>query len=246
MKILIVGDSHVGGLRGGYKQVKTKIPVDFDLRLLGNSKVLAGPFYEARGDHVAVTDPHYLERHQRAPDQTLSRIPPEDISFDAIGLSMPLYPLRLMQRLLLEGWRFGPVIPGQKRMSDSLLRQLVLADLRYISDLITFLRRAEHRVFAISAPGVFSHNVLIQRGNVTAAELVDAFGAYNHHALAELERLGCDAILPPPSVFGEDGVMLDKYKHPDREDFHHANEAFGEKMLWQIAKWAKAEVPVTA
>lgn len=71
VKVLIVGDSHMGSLKKGMQLLADRgaLPTDLDLTLemFGTSTVYITPFFENRSDHVRVTSTRPSKRVERLP-----------------------------------------------------------------------------------------------------------------------------------------------------------------------------------
>lgn len=233
MKILIAGDSHTGPIQRGLNILirANDVPRDVDLRIqpLGMSITLPTPFFADRGSHVEFIAPDYRER--------MTYFPPQSETQDAIGLSMPLFPLRLLRRLYADGWRLTHVGPGCRTMSRAVFAELVKTDLKYVLALVGNLRRNGHVVFAVGAPGIFEQSSIMRQ--VPASEAIAGFRLYTELARAELDTLSCPAVLPPAECFLDSGLMRPEFRHPDPTDPHHGNDEFGKIMIREIATWAR-------
>lgn len=232
MKILIIGDSHTGALNGGLRHLTRdeKLPPDvsFHIQGLGWSVVLQTPFFNDAGDHVELVNEGYRSR--------MPVVPPPEEHYDMIGLSMPLFPLRLLRDLLPKGWGLAEWGGDWKPMSRAVFRELVLKDLHYILRFLETLQRHGHKVFAVAGPGLFKSHLILQY--VSDEQGVQAFNLYKEIALEELSRRNCPVVLPPASSYDSEGFMKQGFRHPDPKDPHHAGSKFGIVMLEAILERA--------
>ncbi len=224
MQVLIVGDSHTGALERGRALLEQQdaLPrgVTFRIVPLGTGARMDRPFWQDRGDHAVVVDKHYRQR--------LARIPPDDPRPDAIGLSMPLWPGRVMRSLLTEGTLPYGIAAQGRVISRALLRRIVEADMVHTMGLARFLQGQGLPVFVVEPPGVFRDYRFAAPGLGPVVALQTAVHAIQR---AEVAAAGLPVVAVPADAFDGDGVMRESHRHEDPTDLSHANAAFGAMML---------------
>lgn len=233
--VLIIGDSHTGALERGRALLAARgaLPEGFDWRIepLGTGARLNTEFWYRDGDTAVIADPQYRKR--------LPVLPPDDPRPAAIGLSMPLWPGRVMRDLIVPGllpWDLGA--PG-RRLSSALLRRLVAADLRHILALAECLRGLGLTVFAVEAPGIFrDYRLLLHIAPAQAIALQAQVRALQAAALA---AAGVEVVPLPPGSLDDEGFMRSAWRHEDPSDSHHANAEFGAARLLQIAAFLRRQ-----
>lgn len=229
MKVFITGDSHTGALNRGLVSLSQKGALAPDLsihiRPLGGGHLLPTPFFEDAGTHATIIEPEYTKH--------IAQLPPAGGDFDAIGLSMPLWPMRVVHQLVWDNWSLGEVA-GRKPMSKAVFKELVKADQKYVLQLAELLQRSGVKVLAISAPRLFrDHNVL---RFIPEAQGLHIFETFRELQCAELKKRKIDIIDVPDACLDADGFMRPEFRHEDPKDEHHANAAFGELMIQNISR----------
>ena len=240
MRILITGDSHCGALYRGLVQLqnnkKTSPSVEIVVRPIGGGHLLPTPFFRDAGDHADMTAPLYR--------RNLSRLPPVAPDFDAVVLSMPLWPMRLLHQMTWGGFSLGEYLANRKTVSHQTFRLMVLEDQKYILKLIELLSRNGIRLAAVSPPRLFRDHPTLK--HLPARQAQACFNAYLDTIKAELSARNVAVIELPDRVSDEEGFMLQKYRHEDPEDGHHANADFGALMIAEIDRWACSKAATTS
>lgn len=237
MKMLVVGDSHCGpvhrGLRYALAESGNAILRDHELRIvpLGGGHLLPTPFFRDASDHVELTEPTYRRQ--------ITTLPPEGQKADAIGLSMPLWPMRVVYQMLRGELCLGARSPGCQLISAAVFRQLVLADQRYVLTLIEVLQRLGYPVVVLSGPGMFRDHSSLKWHD--PERVLGLFNAYRQIMLDELVKRNVAILDIPAEAMGEDGFILPHFRHTDPEDKHHANKLYGMLVLEQLLDWMDAQ-----
>jgi len=233
MRLLITGDSHTGALYRGLKEMRASgsVSAEIVVRPLGGGHLLPTPFFRDAGDHAAVVDPNYR--------QAFERLPPEGAGYDAIGLSMPLWPMRLLHQMNWGKWSLSEEIEGRRPVSHAVFREMVMADQKYVLLLAELLQRCGLEVFAVSAPTLFRDHNSLKR--LPPAHGLKIFQTYRAIICAELDARKVDIIDIPPQCLDDEGFMKQDYRHEDPKDEHHGNAAFGRLMMQAVEDWAAAK-----
>ena len=231
MNALLIGDSHLGALSKGHHALNNRGELTRDVtiavRQLGGGHILPTPFFTNEGDHAKITDPIYA--------RSFKQLPPLARRFGTIGLSMPLWPLRVMYQMVREDMSLGTTVGNRRPISHALFERLVLQDQKYVIELIEVLNRSGTRVLAITPPALFRDHKMMTF--LPEAEVLNMFSKYQKIMLGVLTRHQVHVIGLPEQCLDEDGFMLTKYRHEDPKDHHHANGNFGELMIKQVENW---------
>lgn len=230
MKILITGDSHTGALSQGVALARAALPEDIDMvvKPLGGGHILPTAFFRDAGTHALIVDPDYR--------RNFHRLPPLAIKADLIALSAPLWPMRVMHKLVWPRHGIDEPMPEGQPISRALFRRLVIEDQRQVLALCALLRRVGMPVVAVSPPVMFRDHVTLRH---TAPEHVRRlFDGYRAIMLSELAARDIPVLDVPPECLDADGYMHPDYRHENPEDEHHANAAFGALMIKGLAALA--------
>ncbi|WP_127107611.1 hypothetical protein [Pararhodobacter zhoushanensis] len=234
MNILIIGDSHTGALERGRVQLKRDggLPKGVSWRIapLGMGAAMNAPFWDIVDGRARVLDPRFRQR--------LARIPPVVGQTDVVGLQMPLWWGRLIRGLLEHDvLPYGYDGPG-RRLSPKLWRHMIRADMRYTLGLGTFLKERGLPVFAIEPPTLRrSYRMAALLGAPTTLALLAEIREVQLEALTEA---GIPVVWMPKDATDDAGYLIDAYGHEDPADTHHANAAFGIRMLHQCVPMAQS------
>lgn len=236
MKILVTGDSHVGALNRGLMQLsvagKTDRSVEISILPLGGGHLLPTPFFRDAGDHAEIVEPEYR--------RNMPRLPPVSPQYDAIVLSMPLWPMRLQHVITWQKFALAEHLKGRKTISHLAFKTLVLQDQKYVLELIDLLNRSGVLVAAIAPPRLFRDHSTLK--HLPATQALTCFDTYLQIMRAELEARSVSVIDLPSKCCDAEGFMLQKFRHEDPEDGHHANADFGALMVSGIERWAVANL----
>ncbi|MFC4213880.1 hypothetical protein ACFP4H_12125 [Pseudophaeobacter arcticus] len=236
MKILVTGDSHIGALNRGLQQLlaarKTDRSVDISILPLGGGHLLPTPFFRDAGDHAEMVAPDY-QRH-------MSRLPPASPKFDAVVLSMPLWPMRVQHQITWGKFALAEHLEGRKTISHLVFKTLVLQDQKYVLELIDLLGRIGIPVAAVSPPRMFRDHSTLKFLPATQART--CFDTYLEIMKAELKARSVPVIDLPRDCCDAEGFMLQKFRHEDPEDEHHANAEFGALMVSAVERWAVSDL----
>lgn len=226
MKILVTGDSHTGALAHGAKQLRPTLPdgVEVLVKPLGGGHILPTPFFEDRGTHAEIVDPEYR--------RNFHRIPPLAWPPDVIALSAPLWPMRVMHGMVWPKHSIDSAVPGGQPISRALFRRIVLADQRHVLGLCSLLTRVGMPVVAVSPPVMFRDHATLK--HMAPGRVRAMFDLYREIMLGELAARDVPVIDVPPECLDAEGFMRPEYRHPDPKDEHHANAAFGERMMARL------------
>ena len=228
MKVLIFGDSNTASLKAGYEALAAakKLPrnIDFTIRPFGNSSHYLQPFFEEKKDHVHITRTSALIAVKRLPS------PGED--YDAAFFSGTLNSTRLWR------YRCGAFSPlanteGKAPISSGLLRRAVQDHTRYLLDFMAALKRHGVNIHVVEGPRPFRHHDAVRPDGGEMVQFIDRF--YRSQVREALQALDVPAIDLPAASYDRDGFTLDKYRHDNPNDQHHANAAFGKLAFQEIA-----------
>lgn len=234
MKILIIGDSHTGALNRGLVALKNsdQLPRDVHIviRPLGGGHLLPTTFFRDAGDHAEILADEYRKAFRQ--------LPPKGSSYDAIGLSMPLWPMRVIHGMVWGKHALAERINQRRPISNAVFRELVLADQKYVLALADLLQRLGLKVFAVSPPGLFrDHNTL---KFIPPAHGLTMFETYRTIMRDALHKHGVDIVDIPAPCLDDEGFMRPEYRHELPQDEHHANAEFGSLMIQSVADWARS------
>ena len=236
MNILIIGDSHTGALERGRAQLEAEgaLPEGVSWRIapLGMGAAMNKPFWEITGDRAQVIDPKFRQR--------LVKIPPLMGQTDVVGLQMPLWWGRLVRGLLENDMLpYGYDGPG-RRISTALWHHMIRADTRYTVGLGLFLKERGLPVFAVEPPTLRrAYRMARLLGTATAMALLAEIRKIQLEVLTDA---GIPVVALPADAIDDEGFFSDAYGHEDPTDTHHANAAFGIRMLHQMIPLAQSLV----
>lgn len=230
MKVLVVGDSHTGALHKGLMALiatgRSDLKARISVRPLGGGHLLPTPFFEDAGDHAVIVEPLYAKNFHR--------LPPDDDFKGVIGLCMPLWPMRVQNKIAWSDFSLTADQPQRHPISAAVFRQIVLADQAYVLKLIELLKRQGIRLIAVSAPGLFrDHSTVRTMPDLAALQM---FQTYRTIMLDQLAMREVPVVDIPGQCLDDDGYMVSAYRSEDPGDDHHANATFGALMIDQIDK----------
>jgi len=225
--VFLTGDSHTAALRRGQTAIEADGGWPQDLRLtiqpLGGGHLTREPFFIDRGDHAEITAVEYRRRFDRLP---LEHAAGADTVY---GFSAPLHSARIWRH---PDWQnYAPAamaLPGTP-VSSGMVSRLVLADQKYVLDLLALMTRIGRRVFVIEAPYPFHHHPALRKSPAAVVRHLDR--AYRAIVRSELARLEVPVVAVPQDCT-EDGFMRSEYGQPG--DHHHGNERYGRTMMSEI------------
>ncbi|MBU2962615.1 hypothetical protein KO516_17645 [Citreicella sp. C3M06] len=232
MKILVTGDSHTGALAQGLALLRPNLPTGIDILVkpLGGGHILPTPFFRDAGSHAVITDPDYR--------RNFHRLPPQAFQADVIALSAPLWPMRVMHKMVWSRQSIDMAVPGGQPVSRALFRRVVLEDQRYVLALCELLKRIGMPVVALSPPVMFRDHATLR--HVDPVLVRRMFDLYRQIMLAELVERGVAVVDVPPHCLDSEGYMRPEFRHETPEDEHHANAAFGALMIEALAQSLQA------
>lgn len=233
MNFLIAGDSHTGPLSRGLKALRETGALDpamqIRVRPIGGGHLVNTPFWELRGDHVALTEPAY--------QKVLRRLPPPRQQLTGIGLSMPFWSVRVLYRMVVAQLSLVEPVGDLQPVSRAAFRQILRHDQQYVLGFAESLAKCGVTVFAVAAPRLFRDNSVLSR---IAPEMAMAIcNEYFAFMRDELGARGVDIIDVPPETLDAEGFTLPEYRSALPGDDHHANEAFGKLMIKRVEDWAR-------
>ena len=232
MRILILGDSHTGVLHKALEAIRERSEADpacdITARQLCGGHHLREAFWREAGDHAEIIEP-LCRKH-------CTRLPPEE-PVDALGLCMPLWPMRVVRKLVLGELSLVERVRGRQSISRAAFRRMVSDDQQHILGLAAYLSGKGNRVFAVSAPGLFRDHVILKRADPST--VLGIFEAFREVVRDQLHGLGIDIVDIPSECLDGEGFMKSQFRHRDPDDEHHANIAFGELMIRGIERWAR-------
>ncbi|HJV68285.1 hypothetical protein [Ideonella sp.] len=231
MKVVIIGDSHTAQLHRGIQALQAEdAPAlhgqEWIVRPLGGGHLLPFPFFRARADHIAITQPEYRKNIHRLP---LKSHP--DARWH--GVSGALHTARVFRhadwaRHALPGMD-GPGIP----VSGSLLGRLVDDDQRHVMALLIAMQSLGMNPFVIEGPRPFRHHPAIPTVGAHRVIAIDSFFRERMKGWLAAKRIPVAEL--PQDVFDEDGFMRDELRNR-LDDPHHGNAAFGRRMILEAAR----------
>jgi hypothetical protein len=227
MKIVLTGDSHLGGLRraqlGAHPGLAGVDTSGVTIQALGRGYLMRSPFFVERDQHVEITDPEYRQR--------VARMPPSGAPPDLIGICGPMNTNRLWRDPAFESVLPYPLPATGSLVSRGLLRTAIEADARQSIEFAKALNR-KVPVFVLDAPWPFArHPAVLALGRDVVQHL---HRAYRHHVRQELQAGGIPVVETDPVALDADGFMRPAYRHENGRDLYHANAAFGALMLRAI------------
>jgi hypothetical protein len=229
MKILLTGDSHLGGLRraqlGEHPGLAGVDTTGITIQALGRGYLMRSTFFVEHDDHVEITDPEYRQRVTRMP--AAGSVP------DLIGLCGPLNTNRLWRDPGFESFRPYPLPSPGALVSRGLLRAAIEADARPSIEFAKALKR-KVPVFVLDAPWPFArHPAVLALGRDVVQHL---HRAYRDHVLDALRAEDIPVVEIDPAAVDAQGFMRPAYRHENGRDLYHANAAFGALMLRAILR----------
>lgn len=236
MRILITGDSHTGALNRGLvalraapDRVQPALP-NIRIRPLGGGHLLPTPFFEDAGDYARIVNPEYQRMFAQLPPKSDPNAP----ATQAIGLSMPLWPMRVVHKMVWGRCTLAERIGSRTPVSRAAFRHAVLADQKYVLALAALLQRQGLLVFAVSPPGLFADHATLR--HLAPAHVLHIFNSYRAIMIDQLKQHNIPIVDIPLHCLGADGFMRPEFRHEDPKDQHHANAAFGRLILESVAR----------
>lgn len=238
MKIVVTGDSHTIALKRGLDMLidREGMPLNhqIDIKQLGPGGGFVTPFFIDRGDFAEITNEKYLRRIKQLPFST------DQGRYEYYGICGPLYSNRIWAKK--NCWQeYTPFINqgDHAPISTSLLRHVVLQEQRYTMQLIELLQRLNVKVFVIEAPKPFRHHAIMEVVDPSTIAYIDSF--YRKVMQDCLMAKNVPVVNIPNDCYDSDGFMLEKFRHENPADPHHANNEFGAIMIKEIIKFLKPE-----
>ncbi|UWR33753.1 hypothetical protein K3759_01250 [Sulfitobacter sp. W027] len=233
MNALLIGDSHITALLQAHRAMQARGELAQDvtiaLKRLGGGHILPTPFFSNEGDFAKITNSEYK--------LAFRQLPPKARRFGTLGLSMPLWPLRVMYQLVAQKISLETSVDGLRPMSLALFERLVLEDQKYVIELIEILHRSGTRVIAVAPPSLFRDHPIMSFH--PANDALKMFATYQKIMTTVMERSNVHVIQVPERCLDAEGFMLAKYRHKDPKDSHHANAVFGKIMIREVEMWLR-------
>jgi len=263
MRIFITGDSHTAVLKSGVDMLLRQgdLPEDYriDIRPLGGGDTLKKPFFVDNGDFAEITNNKHQKWIKKLSfsenihrlfniyvfnfffQKRIKRLPfsEQQEHYDYYVISGPLHTVRIWRRRAY--WKkYTPFIPygNQIPVSTGLLRHVVRQDQRYVMQLIELLTREGVNVFVVEAPKPFKHHPILKWVNPGVISYIDGF--YRKLMREWLASKGVPVINVPSDCYDADGFMLEKFRHENPSDPHHADKEFGAIMIREIIEFVKS------
>jgi hypothetical protein len=192
---------------------------------LGGGHLLDTPFWRAEADRAEIVEPIYR--------QHIKRLPPRD-PVDTLALCMPLWPMRVVRRVVWSDSCLVGLEPGRRPFSHAMFRHAVLMDVRYVLGLFDHLKAIGVNTIAVSGPGLFRDNSALWKMNPNS--VLRLFQLYRELVMEELKARSIPIVDIPSECLDDDGFMQSEYRSSTQGDHHHANAAFGEMMILAIER----------
>lgn len=232
MTAFICGNSHVGALRRGYRELFPGRGPDVTIFPLGNGSHERAPFSELRPDGVRFTAAKYADSLKQHAGR------------DAIGGAADIWGVCLgTQNVRIYNNKFwidaDPAAisrPGIQPVSGAVLDAIIVRDQCNVRAFFAQLRDAGARVFAVSGAPPRSDHPCIRHGvRPQTVSFIDraarlSFAGY-------LSDLGIDFVTPPPECLTDDGFLKAEFNHVPKKgghDKHHANTEYGARMVNRV------------
>lgn len=223
MKFLLVGDSHLGGVRQALNLARRGPRAEryagIDVRAMGRGFLMREAFFADRGDHAEIVDAEFRTRVQR--------VPPLEPAYDWIGISGPLNTARVWREPGFAAFKPFPLTGGVP-VSVATLRAVVEADVRRSIEFVEVVGR-HARVFVVEAPWPFRAHRAVSTHGAATVQFVHRW--YRDHVLRELERIGVPVLEVGPGCIDAEGFMKEAFHHEKASDRYHANADFGRRVL---------------
>ena len=226
MRVVIFGDSHVGALVRGHRQIRDngKWPADVELLIRGtNGGVFTGEFFVDRGDHVEIVAEKFWGSMKRLPladDQSRNTV---------YGICAHYHSARVWRN---PQWKhYAPIALARNEhpVSEEMVKRMAVDDQRQMLALAAVLNRIGVRTFAIEAPRPFSDHRALQLLRKDVIQRVDTI--YRKAMRDVLDKLSVPTLGLPAECIAPDGFMDGCFKIDRMGDQHHANSKFGMLMM---------------
>lgn len=228
MRCLLFGDSHLGALRLGNNEleIEKQIPeaIDLAIRPLGGGHLIPTPFLKDKGDYAEICNPQYKKRYKRFPLESQDKI--------IYGIVSPLHSARLYRHDDFSKYSPYKTLMDEAPISNALLKQAVIFDIRYLLQLIDILQRTQQEVFAIEAPKPFRHNPCLAKIRPEVVGYVDKF--FREYVVSELKKRSVPIVFLDENWYDSEGFMLDEFRHENSTDAHHGSTRYGKLMMQRI------------
>lgn len=223
MKLLLTGDSHLGGVRRALIAAQSDLDAStyegITVRALGRGFLMRSAFFADRGDHAEIVDGEFRRR--------VERVPPRNGRYEWIGISGPLNTARVWRD---STWsRYKPFShAGGIPVSTALLRSVVEADVRRSIEFVQVVGRTS-RVFVIEAPWPFAAHRAVAQSSARTVQFIHQW--YREYVMAELQRLQIPVLEIDKDCVDAQGFMKPEFRHETPTDRYHANARFGRVVL---------------
>lgn len=232
MSLVIIGDSHTHALRKGAAALPPKeisaagMPVS--IGAFGNGRhTIATDFSSIKDGSVVFT----IDEYSEAMEHLLGR---NDLSGDTFGIVLGYHSLPVVRH---KTWsKFAPYQIAAKHarsgVSEQIIAEMIAVNNQFIYRFFDRLIESAARFFIISAPPVRRDHPCFR----TTPEEIGL--AVDQSFRAAMDRFAADrkipVVKPPHDIYDHSGFLREDYADISPSDHHHANTAYGAKMLREI------------
>ena len=233
--------------RGVNPYVSTAI--DFKLHNIGSGGALIDSFFnvDKNTGHVHISydwfDKNNIAKHPDRPD-----------TFPINGDTDAWYALFLMNSSNFHNscvmGKYAPAslaAKGEKPVSPGFIKQVLDDYHEYIRTFLIALSALKLKIIILESPGLLPHNVHRLLSEFSARmEMIHYFEKiYIDYFIGMLEELNIPVLRMPDSCKDSNGIMLEKFRNPYKEDdYNHANGEYGLIMLDILTGYINQSVQV--
>lgn len=226
----IFGDSQTNSLKQGWDALAAtgQIPAGLNVTItpLGAGYYMNTPFFKRKEDRVVFTERTYRKKIGQVPVKGFSGV---------YGFIANFHTIRVLRS---HDWGVNapfPLAQGEAVLSQSFVEDLFDADQRHMLAFLDEMKAVGLEVFAIETPRPFRHHPMFESARPEV--LIGLDRMYRSYIRRALEARGIAIVPVPPSVLDADGLMRPDFRHPNPQDKHHANEAYGQVMAREVAAY---------
>lgn len=233
MTVFICGNSHVGALKRGLKELGADAPRGIEVFALGSAVIELASFSRREGLSVVLTDEEYAAnlKHFAGADALTSD--------HYWGFCMGTHTTRLFRD---QTW--ATTVPsaicqaGERPMSSGMLDTIIADELRNVLAFFAQMKLAGIDFFVVAAPPPRADHPCFEDG-VRPETVLHIDHQLRHTFAAKLADQNITFVTPPPEVITPEGFLKPEFevgiKASGKVDRHHANSAYGAIMMQRIA-----------
>lgn len=230
--IIITGDSHLGPLRRGQDLLAPSLRDRITFWPLGKGGALR------RKCHIFDEAAQTLQTTPRAwRNRVFSKEDMAAVGDDAIlAVSLPMNTSRILRDYSWETHAPWHLARDEVALSDRMIRDMIDGDSIHALNMVRDLARIWPRTAVIEAPRFFTNASYLTVKRLDICRHVDA--AYRTRVRSILAEAGIDVIAQPDRTIEKGGTTALPFDHPDPQDDHHANDAYGKLALEDVIAYA--------